>query len=66
MVHYEEEGIDFPAGFLFAHRKEDVSWDYVKIGDTTYLLPVAAEFDALYSSGVRWRVTLEYKNHRHL
>jgi len=66
MVHYEEEGIDFPAGFLFAHRKEDVSWDYVKIGDITYLLPVAAEFDALYSSGVRWRVTLEYKNHRHL
>jgi hypothetical protein len=66
IIQYEEEAIEFPTQFDFAHRKLDVSWDYVKIGDTSYLLPMAAEFNVLYSSGNWWRVTLEYRNHRRL
>jgi hypothetical protein len=66
IIQYEEEATGFPTQFDFAHRKQDVSWDYVKIGDASYLLPVAAEFDVLYASGNWWRVTLEYRNHRHL
>jgi hypothetical protein len=37
----------------------------VKIGDSTFLLPVGAEIVALNASGAWSRVTVEYKNHRH-
>src|SRR5579863_133873 len=66
VIQYEEEAIEFPKEFDFAYRKENVSWDFVKIGGTSYLLPVAAEFEAFYSAGNRWRVVMEYKNHRHM
>jgi hypothetical protein len=65
VIQLEEEASGFPAGFEFAHRKEEVSWDYVKIGDASHLLPVAANFVVDYSSGSRFRVDLEYRNHRH-
>jgi hypothetical protein len=42
-----------------------VSWDSVKIGDVAHLLPVAANFVIDYSSGKRWRIEVQYKNHRH-
>jgi hypothetical protein len=41
------------------------SWDYVKIGDATYLLPVSFEFVGRRSDGEATRVSVEYKNHRH-
>ena len=41
------------------------SWDYVKIGDATYLLPISAEFVARRLDGSAGRVRVEYKNHRH-
>jgi len=65
VIQLEEEAEGFPAGFEFAHRTEEVSWDYVKIGDATHLLPVGATFVVFYSSGNRYRVEVEYKNHRH-
>jgi hypothetical protein len=37
----------------------------VKIGETSHLLPVRANFLVVYSSGTRYRVEVEYKNHRH-
>jgi len=65
LIHLEEDASPFPAEFDFARRQEEVSWDSVKIGDASYLLPVAANFVVDYSSGKRWRVEVEYKNHRH-
>jgi hypothetical protein len=65
VIQLEEEASGFPAEFEFAQRDETVWWDYVKIGEASHLLPVGATFVILYSSGNRFRVEAEYKNHRH-
>ena len=65
IIQLDEEASGFPAEFEFAQRNESVWWDYVKIGDASHLLPVGATFVILYSSGNRFRVEAEYKNHRH-
>ena len=65
VIRLDEEATDFPADFELAQSNEEVSWDYVKIGDASHLLPVAANFVILYSSGARTRIDVEYKNHRH-
>jgi hypothetical protein len=65
VIRLEEKASGFPPDFEFAQREEQVSWDYVRIGDASHLLPVGASFLVLYSSGARWRVEVEYKNHRH-
>ena len=65
VIQLDEEATGFPPGFDLAQRAEEVSWDYVKIGDASHLLPVGANFAILYYSGIRWRIEVEYKNHRH-
>ena len=65
MTRFVEDATDFLPGFAFTERTEQVTWDYVKIGDTSHLLPVRAEFLVLYASGEHWRVEVEYTNHRH-
>ena len=65
MIQLDEEAYGFPADFELARRNEEVSWDYVKIGSATHLVPVAANFAILYASGARTRIEVEYKNHRH-
>jgi hypothetical protein len=65
IIQLNETASEFPAEFEFAQRNEEVWWDYVKIGDVSHLLPVAANFVVLYSSGTQWRIEVEYKNHRH-
>lgn len=65
LVRVDDEAGGFPADFEFAGREEHVFWDYVKIGDNSHLLPVRADFLVSYSSGTRYRVEVEYKNHRH-
>ena len=63
--HLEEDASGFPAAWDLKDRKEQVSWGYVRIGDDSHLLPVAAEFVFLYASGARQRITVAYSNHRH-
>jgi len=65
LIQLEEDAGGFPPELEFAERKEEVSWDYVKIGDASHLLPVEANFVVSYSSGSKWRIEVEYKNHRH-
>jgi hypothetical protein len=65
VLRVDDEASGFPAEFEFAQREEHVSWDFVKIGDNTHLLPVRTDFLVRYSSGTRYRVEVEYKNHRH-
>jgi len=65
VIQLDEEASGFPAELEFAQRNEEVSWDYVKIGEASHLLPIGATFVVLYSTGNRTRVEVTYKNHRH-
>jgi hypothetical protein len=65
VIQVDDETAGFPANFEFSEREEHVFWDYVKIGESSHLLPVRANFVVAYSSGTRYRVEVEYKNHRH-
>jgi hypothetical protein len=65
IVQLEEHASGFPAEFNLVQRTEQVSWDYVKIGDASHLLPVGADFVAQYSSGEWWHLDVRYANHRH-
>ena len=65
VIQVDDESDGFPADFEFAGREEHIFWDYVKIGDNSHLLPVRVNFLVQYSSGTRYRVEVEYKNHRH-
>lgn len=65
LVQFEEDAGPFPPDFEFSQRKEEVIWGDVKIGNVVHLLPVKANFEIAYSSGARWRVDVQYTNHRH-
>ncbi len=65
VIQVDDESSDFPADFEFAGREEHIFWDYVKIGEDLHLLPVRVNFLVRYSDGTRYRVEVEYKNHRH-
>jgi hypothetical protein len=65
VVQVDDEAGSFPTDFEFSGREEHVSWDYVAIGEGTHLLPVRANFLVSYRSGTRYKVEVEYKNHRH-
>lgn len=65
LIELEETADGFPADFKFTRRTEHVTWDYVKIGNDSHLLPIAATFEIFYSSGLRSRIEVEYRNHRH-
>jgi hypothetical protein len=65
MVQYEEAADEFPKGFPTTSWKKVNTWDYVKSGDTEYLLPVAVDFVQSFTSGELWHIAVEYKNHRH-
>jgi hypothetical protein len=64
LLRFEEEAFGFPEDFGFDYRKQVVTWDRVKIGDTTNLAPVAADFVWLAANGQLWHVAIEYRNHR--
>ena len=65
ILQIDEEANGFPAEIEFAERDEQISWDYVKIGDASQLLPVRAKFLVRYYDGTRYRIEVEYTKHRH-
>ena len=65
MIQFEAEATGFPKGFDFVQRNEVETWDYVKIGDASHLLPVSADFIWRMPNGALYRVAIEYRNHRH-
>jgi hypothetical protein len=65
IIQLDEEATGFPREIQFAERQEHISWDYVKIGEDSHLLPVRANFLVRYYDGTRYRIEVEYKNHRH-
>jgi hypothetical protein len=65
VIQFQVEASEFPKGFGMDPIKQTMSWDYVKIGDGSWLLPVAADIFGGFFAGDLWHVTVEYKNHRH-
>jgi hypothetical protein len=65
LIQVDDEAGEFPSDFGFARREEHMFWDDVKIGESSHLLPVRADFLVVYSDGTRYRVEVEFKNHRH-
>jgi hypothetical protein len=65
MIQYEEDATEFPQGFPADSWKEVTTWDYVKSGDTTYLLPITVDFLEGFSAGELIHIAIEYKDHRH-
>lgn len=61
---YEEEASSFPKGFGADMLRMSVAWDYVKAGESTELLPVAADLSGGLSTKGLWRVALTHTNHR--
>jgi hypothetical protein len=65
VVQFEEEAHQFPKGFGADPLTQTTTWDYVKIGEASYLLPIATEIFGGFTRGDLWHVVVEYKNHRH-
>jgi hypothetical protein len=65
VVLFEAEAHEFPKGFGQDPVKQTGTWDYVKIGDLEYLLPVSTEIFGGFTKADLWHVVVEYKNHRH-
>jgi hypothetical protein len=65
VLEIEDRSDGFPRDFEFQAREEHVTWGYVKIGESSHLLPVRADFAVTYRDGTRYRVEVEYRNHRH-
>jgi hypothetical protein len=65
MIRYEEEAAGFPEDFNTDRHTVVESWDYVRIGDATHLLPVRVEIMGHRADGSWGRENVEYKNHRH-
>jgi hypothetical protein len=65
VIRLETDSPVFPAAFPISSVEKKVTWDFVKIGDDTHLLPVYAEITIVLSTGeMRWSKH-EYRNHRH-
>jgi hypothetical protein len=64
VIYFEELASEFPKGFGLDPWKATSSWDYVRIGDSSHLLPVAAEVFGGFTKADMWHVVVEYKNHR--
>jgi len=65
VVELDESARGFPAEFEFAAREEHIYWDSVKIGDDFHWVPVRATCLAEFYSGLRYRIEVEFRNHRH-
>jgi hypothetical protein len=65
IIQLDEEASGFPAEIEFSQREEHITWDYVKIGEDSHLLPVRANFLVRYYDGTRYRIEVQYQHHRH-
>ncbi len=65
VIQFESEAHEFPKDFGADTLRQTTTWSYVKIGDESHLLPVAAEVIGGSTQGDLWHAVIEYKNHRH-
>jgi hypothetical protein len=65
VLHYECESGGFPEEIHIDRAVETESWDYVIIGGSTHLVPVAVTWSTQLEDGSAWLFKVEYRNHRH-
>jgi hypothetical protein len=65
VVQYEEEASGLPETYVMDRHTEVESWNYVTIGEVSYLVPVSAEHLERRADGAIRRVVVSYTNHRH-
>jgi hypothetical protein len=65
VIQFESAPSGFPPEFGLLESKQVLSWDYVPIGDSSFLLPVAGDYFITFTSGDAWHIAVEYKNHKH-
>jgi hypothetical protein len=65
LVEYQENASEFPKGFGMNANRLIVKWDYVKIGDSSFLLPVAWESFGGFVHSDLWHLDVTFRNHRH-
>jgi len=65
VVQYEKEAIDIAKGFGIDSWKDTERWDYLKIGEASYLLPISFDSYIGLVPGDLWHVDVTYTNHRH-
>lgn len=65
LLRFEEEAFGFPKQFGVVSRHQVMTWDYVRIGQDSYWLPVSAEFIWTRETHDRSKAVVEYRNHRH-
>jgi hypothetical protein len=64
-LRFEYEGSGFPETFPVDRVASSTAWDYVHIGGSSYLVPVATTFSTLHADGSGWLSIIKYRNHRH-
>jgi hypothetical protein len=65
VMHFQKVSAEFPHDFNLAEAKDEISWNYVKIGNSSWLLPVSADYLYTFKSGDVWHVEVQFTNHRH-
>jgi hypothetical protein len=65
VLNYECAAGGFPEGFGIDRSVETESWDYIIIGGSTHLVPVAVTWRVYVDDGSATLFKVEYRNHRH-
>src|SRR5262249_47896294 len=65
LVRFEVEAINFPKEFGMDTWTETTEYNYIPIGDQSYLLPVSFDFQIGSSADQLWKAHVMYTNHRH-
>jgi hypothetical protein len=65
VIQFDEDAFGFPEPYFLITRHQVMTWDYVRIGDAAYWLPISAEFNWTYKAPYRRREVVVYRNHRH-
>jgi CubicO group peptidase (beta-lactamase class C family) len=65
VLYYECESGGFPEEIHIDRAVETESWDYVIVGGSAHLVPVAVTWSTQLEDGSAWLFKVEYRNHRH-
>jgi hypothetical protein len=65
VIQFESVQNELPPEFGLVESKQVLSWEYVKVGDSSFLLPVAGDYFSTFTNGDVWHIVVEYKNHKH-
>jgi hypothetical protein len=65
VLHFRKVTAGFPPEFVQVEAKDEIFWESVKIGDSSWLVPVSADYLYTFKSGDVWHIEVQFKNHRH-